>query len=307
MLESLVQHASDGRAAVLFFGVQGVRHRLREHGIVGDLQRCAGLGAAVKVVAVPRFVGQRADAQADDQPAVHDLRFAFQPGASFGVVAHGFLSGPQKRPNTSVNATRHGGPLFHASGQSVRAASGALPRALTLASMPTYIAIPAVESEVSLGGRIYHPCIRPQLDGQYLHLGNFRPEEDSLIYARSGPYISFCVRDVDFVSLLANSPATLPKPFTDGPRWFGEMWMVGGRTACDFPDERRWFENLSISWQRYSDSTKLSFKGLLGPRKDPGNWPPTMTLDMWFTVPDAELDRFILGAEANGLFRNLIS
>ena len=123
--------------------------------------------------------------------------------------------------------------------------------------MPTHIAIPPVESEVSLDGRIYHPCIRPQLDGQYLHLGGFRPNEDTIIYARSGPYISLCVRDVDFVSLLTKSQVTLPKPCTDGPRWFGNIWMVGGRAACDFPDEKRWFENLDISWRRYSDSTRF--------------------------------------------------
>jgi hypothetical protein len=172
--------------------------------------------------------------------------------------------------------------------------------------MHPYNAIPPVESEVRLDGKLLPACIRPQLDDQDFSLGSFRPEQASLVYAHMGPYLSICISDMDFVSLLVNPEVALPKPFADGPRWSGEMWMVGGRAACDYPDEKRLFESLSIARARVEDATKISLKARLGPRRDVGEWSISMNLEMWFIVPDTEIDRFIIRPEANQLFRKLM-
>jgi hypothetical protein len=168
-------------------------------------------------------------------------------------------------------------------------------------------AIPPVHAEVKLDGSSIPCCIRPELDERQLVLGNFRPEEESLIYARRGPYLTIYIKDVDFVSLLGRRTVTLPAPFTGNPRWFGYMWMVGGRAACDFPDEKRSFEQLTVSTSRSAASTTIAFQAKFGPRQDPGAWPRTMLLDMWFDVPDAEIDRFVVRPEARRIFKGLIA
>lgn len=174
--------------------------------------------------------------------------------------------------------------------------------------MVTYpsVAIPPVEAAVVLGGTPYAACIRPQLDGNYLSLGSFRPDEDSLIYARLGPYMQLCIRDVDFVALLGRLDVQLPAPHSMDLRWFGDFWMVGGRAACDYPEERRSFESLHLSTARREEATRIRLRGILGARRDPGDWPEKLELDMWFVVPDHEVDRFVLGAEANQLFRSSV-
>jgi hypothetical protein len=169
------------------------------------------------------------------------------------------------------------------------------------------ISISAVEAEVRLDGKLYPACIRPEHDGMHLALGSFRPEEDTLIYARTGPYVAICIRDLDLVDALAQAKTTLPKPAAGGLQWFGEFWMVGGRAACDLPDERRLFESLSIATTRLKHGTRIAFSALLGPRRDPGDWPDHLSLELWFVVPDHEIDRFLLGAEANQRFRDLFS
>ena len=173
--------------------------------------------------------------------------------------------------------------------------------------MSPKISIPPVESVVKLDGVPLQACIRPELDEECLALGSFRPEEDTLIYARTGPYVLIYIKDVDLVSILRPGEVTLPDPFTGSPRWFGDMWMVGGRAACDQPEERRSFETLSISTMRLGNSTRFSLQARLGPRRDRGAWPQSMLLDMWFIVPDREIDRFVLRAEANEMFRRFIA
>ena len=88
-LRCLVQHARDGGAAVLFFAVEGVGHRLGKHGLVGDLERRPALRAVEEVVAVAGGMGQRADPQADHQLAADDLGFAFKASAAFLGVGLG--------------------------------------------------------------------------------------------------------------------------------------------------------------------------------------------------------------------------
>ncbi len=168
--------------------------------------------------------------------------------------------------------------------------------------------IQAVKGEVFIDGISRPVCMRPVLDGNYFAISNFRRFRGDFVYSDQGPHVRLTVLDLDFVSLMSmGTDVIFPQPFAGKPVWHGEVVMLKGRSACDEPDGQRNLEELSLRVVRLVEATRFEFKAIAGKRSDAGDWPATLDVAFWFEVPDSEVDTFIVGAEANSLYRQCLT